>query len=317
MRTAPGRPGTAPLTATRHRSIRQPRRSAPAARARRVCPSWCGPGPVPRHLNVDRPDLGQHRLWATTTSTLWWTTTPGWPTARAWRGSPPASACPPRRRTGCWPATAARRWRTWTAPAAGGSAATSAGRRVRREGLSTVGQISGTAATPGGSNGIALASASGRWILAATAIGSGMAFLDGTVVNVALPTIGGQLGADIGGLQWILNGYLLTLAALILLSGSLGDRYGRRRVFQIGVLWFALASAACTVAPDLRILVIARVVQGIGGALMTPGSLAIIESTIRRGDRPKPSASGLGLRASRRRSDHSSVAGWLTWPRGG
>src|SRR6188768_3911579 len=83
----------------------------------------------------------------------------------------------------------------------------------------------------------------GRWLIAITVLGSGIAFLEATVVNVALPAIGEDLGADVAGLQWTINGYLLTLAALILIGGSLGDRYGRRRVFMIGVVWFTGASA--------------------------------------------------------------------------
>lgn len=156
-------------------------------------------------------------------------------------------------------------------------------------------QTGGTVASPGGAGGVALGSAGGRWILAATVAGSGMAFLDGTVVNVALPTIGRELTVGVAGLQWILNGYMLTLAALILLSGSLGDRYGRRRVFQIGVAGFAVTSAACAAAPDLLTLVLARVAQGVGGALMTPGSLAIIESSIRERDRPRAIGAWSGL----------------------
>ncbi|MFF1798717.1 MFS transporter, partial [Kitasatospora sp. NPDC058263] len=94
-----------------------------------------------------------------------------------------------------------------------------------------------------------LGTAQGRWVLLATVLGSSMAMLDGTVVNVALPRIGTDLGAPLAALQWTLNAYLLTLAGLILLGGALGDRYGRRRVFLIGVLWFAAASAACAAAP--------------------------------------------------------------------
>ena len=131
----------------------------------------------------------------------------------------------------------------------------------------------------------ALASAKGRWILLATVLGSGMASLDATVVNVALPRLGEDLDAGVSGLQWILNGYLLALASLILLGGSLGDRFGRRRVFLVGVVWFALASLLCGVAPDVSLLVVARVLQGIGGALLIPGSLAIIQSSFQRHDR--------------------------------
>jgi len=93
-----------------------------------------------------------------------------------------------------------------------------------------------------------MGSARGRWLLLAAILGSGMAMLDATVVNVALPHIGKELGAGFSGLQWTLNGYTLTLAALILLGGSLGDRYGRRRVFVIGVAWFAFASLLCGLA---------------------------------------------------------------------
>jgi EmrB/QacA subfamily drug resistance transporter len=132
---------------------------------------------------------------------------------------------------------------------------------------------------------IRYSSAAGRWVLGITVLGSSIAFLEATVVNVALPAIGEDLGADVAGLQWIINGYLLTLAALILLGGSLGDRYGRRRIFNLGVIWFAVASVLCAVAPNAEILIAARVVQGIGGALLTPGSLAIIEATFYPEDR--------------------------------
>ena len=126
-----------------------------------------------------------------------------------------------------------------------------------------------------------------RWVLVATVLGSGMAFMDTTVVNVALPALGEDLGANVAGLQWTLNGYLVTLAALILLGGSLGDRFGRRRVFLIGVVWFAIASAACAAAVSVPMLVGARAVQGIGGALLTPGSLAILQSGFEARDRAK------------------------------
>ncbi len=126
--------------------------------------------------------------------------------------------------------------------------------------------------------GIAFESSAGRWLLATAVAGSGMAFLDGTVVNVALPDIGRDLGASTSALQWILNGYLLTLASLILLGGSLGDRYGRRRVFVLGVGLFTFASLLCAVAPSVELLIFARLLQGVGGALLTPGSLALIEA---------------------------------------
>ncbi len=114
-----------------------------------------------------------------------------------------------------------------------------------------------------------------------------MVLLDGTVVNVALRTIGSDLDASLAQLQWISNAYLLTLASLILLGGSLGDRLGRRRVFLVGVVWFAVASALCGLAPNAETLIAARALQGVGGALLAPGSLAIIESGI-DARRPRP-----------------------------
>ncbi len=144
-------------------------------------------------------------------------------------------------------------------------------------------------------DGITFESAAGRWVLAVTVLGSGLAFLDGTVVNVALPAIGRDLDATTSSLQWILNGYLLTLASLILLGGSLGDRYGRRRVFTLGVAWFTLASLLCAVAPTSEALIGARLLQGIGGALLTPGSLAIIESTFATGERARAIGAWSGL----------------------
>jgi EmrB/QacA subfamily drug resistance transporter len=134
---------------------------------------------------------------------------------------------------------------------------------------------------------IRYASPAGRWILAVTVLGSGIAFLEATVVNIALPEIGSDLDADVAGLQWTINGYLLTLAALILLGGSLGDHYGRRRIFSLGVIWFTLASALCALAPSVEVLIGARLVQGVGGALLTPGSLAIIEATLHPEDRAR------------------------------
>ena len=130
-------------------------------------------------------------------------------------------------------------------------------------------------------------SARGRWVLFTTVAGSGMGFLDATVVNVALRRIGVDLGAGTAGLQWILNGYLLALAALILLGGSLGDRFGRRRVYLIGVGWFTVASALCGVAPNVTALIAARVVQGVGAALLTPGSLAILQASFHPDDRAR------------------------------
>jgi EmrB/QacA subfamily drug resistance transporter len=145
------------------------------------------------------------------------------------------------------------------------------------------------------SSGLAFESSGGRWLLGVAVGGSGMAFLDGTVVNVALPDIGRDLGASTSALQWILNGYLLTLASLILLGGSLGDRYGRRRVFVLGVGLFTAASLLCAVAPSTELLIFARLLQGIGGALLTPGSLALIEASFRPADRARAIGAWSGL----------------------
>ena len=140
-----------------------------------------------------------------------------------------------------------------------------------------------------------LDSAPGRWVLAVAVLGSGIAFLDATVVNIALPDIGRDLHASTSTLQWILNGYVLTLAALILLGGSLGDRYGRRRIFVYGTGLFTAASLLCAVAPNAELLVVARLVQGVGGALLTPGSLAMIESGFRPADRARAIGAWSGL----------------------
>ncbi len=148
---------------------------------------------------------------------------------------------------------------------------------------------------PGAGDGLAFKSTAGRWVLAIAVLGSGMAFLDGTVVNVALPVIGRDLDASTAALQWILNGYLLTLASLILLGGSLGDRYGRRRVFVVGVGLFTGASLLCAIAPGVELLVAARLLQGIGGALLTPGSLAMIEASFRPSDRARAIGAWSGL----------------------
>ncbi|WP_330251537.1 MFS transporter [Nocardia sp. NBC_00565] len=129
-----------------------------------------------------------------------------------------------------------------------------------------------------------LSSATGRWILLATILGSSVASLDATVVNIALPRIGESLDTDVAGLQWTLNGYTLTLASFILLGGSLGDHLGRRKVFVWGVIGFALASVLCGAAVNIEMLIVARVLQGVAGALLTPGSLALISSSIDQRD---------------------------------
>ncbi|HEY1955995.1 MAG TPA: MFS transporter [Polyangiaceae bacterium] len=128
-------------------------------------------------------------------------------------------------------------------------------------------------------------SARGRWVLAATVLGSALASLDATVVNIALPAIGHDLGGGVADLQWVVDGYALTLAAFVLIAGALGDRYGRKRVFLVGVVWFMLASVACGLAPTATLLTIARVLQGVGAALLSPGSLAILEASFQKEDR--------------------------------
>ncbi|HET7719901.1 MAG TPA: MFS transporter [Acidimicrobiales bacterium] len=158
--------------------------------------------------------------------------------------------------------------------------------------------------------GVALDSAAGRWVVGVAVLGSGMAFLDATVVNVALPEIGRDLGASTGALQWILNGYLLTLASLILLGGSLGDRYGRRRIFVWGAGLFTAASVLCAAAPNVELLVAARLLQGIAGALLTPGSLAMIDSSFRPEDRARAIGAWSGL-AGVTTALGPLVGGWL------
>jgi EmrB/QacA subfamily drug resistance transporter len=131
--------------------------------------------------------------------------------------------------------------------------------------------------------------------LLVTVLGSGLVALDATVVNVALPAIGQGFGAGLTGLQWIVNAYSLTLAGLLLLGGSLGDRYGRRRLFLVGIVWFAVASLICAIAPNTASLIGARALQGIGAALLTPGSLAIIETTFHPEDRSAAIGAWSGL----------------------
>src|SRR5499425_2758768 len=139
------------------------------------------------------------------------------------------------------------------------------------------------AATPA----LRMSTPQGRWVVTATVLGSGMAALDATVVGIALPAIGRDFHATVANLQWVVNAYTLTLAGLLLLGGSLGDSYGRRKVFVIGTVWFALASLACGLAPDTGFLIAARALQGVGAALLTPGSLAILQASFAEDDRPK------------------------------
>jgi EmrB/QacA subfamily drug resistance transporter len=126
-----------------------------------------------------------------------------------------------------------------------------------------------------------------RWVIAAAVLGSGVAAIDATVVGIALPPISRSFHASLGALQWVVTGYSLTLAAFLLLGGSLGDRFGRRRIFLIGTIWFVVASVGCGLAPSAPALIVARILQGVGGALLTPASLAIIEAAFRPDDRSR------------------------------
>src|SRR3984893_9437529 len=128
---------------------------------------------------------------------------------------------------------------------------------------------------------------SGKWVLVATILGSSLAFIDSTVVNVALPALQSDLNASVRDVQWVIEAYSLLLAALLLVGGSMGDRYGRRRIFVIGVAIFAAASAWCGFASGIGQLIAARAVQGIGAALLVPGSLAIISSSFSEEERGK------------------------------
>ena len=157
---------------------------------------------------------------------------------------------------------------------------------------------------------VALASRTGRLVLAAVTLGSAMALLDSTVVNIALRRVGEDLDASLGDLQWVSNGYLLSLASLTLLGGSLGDRFGRRRIFVVGVLGFAATSVACGLAPTAPVLIAARIAQGAAAALLTPGSLALIQATFAPADRARAIGawSGLGSVAT---AVGPFVGGWL------
>ncbi|TMB02205.1 MAG: MFS transporter [Deltaproteobacteria bacterium] len=142
---------------------------------------------------------------------------------------------------------------------------------------------------------VALRSARGRGVLLATVLGSGVAFLDSTVVNVALPVLGRELHAGIAGLQWTVDAYLLTLTALLLLGGSLGDALGRGKMFVAGLAWFALASAACGLAPSIEALIAARAVQGAGAAMLVPGSLAVLRDSFAEDEQGQAIGAWAGL----------------------
>ncbi|MGI8917141.1 MAG: MFS transporter [Pyrinomonadaceae bacterium] len=138
---------------------------------------------------------------------------------------------------------------------------------------------------------------SGAWILAATILGSSMVFIDGTVVNVALPALQSNLNATVIDVQWVVEAYALFLAALLLTGGSLGDHFGRKRIYIVGVLVFALASIYCGLAPNINQLIIARAAQGVGGALLVPGSLAIISSSFSKEERGRAIGTWSGFTA--------------------
>ena len=141
----------------------------------------------------------------------------------------------------------------------------------------------------------ALSSRTGRLVVSTAVLGSAVAQLTATVVNVALPTLAAELDAGSAEQQWIVNAYLVTLASMVLIGGSFGDRWGRVRAFRVGVAWFAAASLLCAVAPSAGWLIAARLLQGVGAALLTPGSLAIIEATLRPDDRGRAVGAWSGL----------------------
>ena len=152
--------------------------------------------------------------------------------------------------------------------------------------------------------------AKARWVLTATVLGSGIVFLDGTVVNIALPTIGRHFHTGTSGLQWTVDAYLVTLTALLLLGGSLGDRHGRRRLFVLGLVGFTAASIMCGLAPTMATLVAARALQGVGGAMLVPGSLAIIAASFHPDDRARAVGAWSGL-ASVSTAVAPFLGGWL------
>ncbi|MGF1661041.1 MAG: MFS transporter [Kineosporiaceae bacterium] len=147
------------------------------------------------------------------------------------------------------------------------------------------------------SPGVRYGTPAGTGLLAAVIVGGAIAFLDATVVNVALPIIGADLDASFQELQWVVTGYSLTLAAFILVAGSLGDHIGRRRVYVLGIAGFAVTSAACAFAPTAELLIAARILQGVAGALLTPGSLAIIQASFVSSDRGRAIGMWAGIGA--------------------
>jgi EmrB/QacA subfamily drug resistance transporter len=153
-------------------------------------------------------------------------------------------------------------------------------------------------------------SAAGRWVIAATVLGSGVAFLDGSVVNSALPAIRRDLGGTLAGQQWVATGYLLTLGSLLVVGGSLGDRFGRRRLFVLGLVGFGLTSVLCGLAPTLEWLIAGRILKGVASAALVPGSLAIISAVFRPEDRARAIGAWSGL-ASISTAIGPFLGGWL------
>jgi len=149
---------------------------------------------------------------------------------------------------------------------------------------------SGSAAAP-------CAKSAEPWILAVTILGSSMAFIDSTIVNVALPALQKNLGGTVVDMQWVVEGYALFLSALILVGGSMGDLLGRRRMFLAGVALFAIASARCGLAPNIHQLVIARAIQGVGAAFLVPGSLSIISASFSEKERGRAIGTWSGFTA--------------------
>ena len=157
---------------------------------------------------------------------------------------------------------------------------------------------------------VRLGTAKGRWIIAAAVLGSGVAFLDSTAVNAALPSIGQDLDATLAQLQWVVTAYLLTLGSLLVLGGSLGDIYGRRRLFGLGLAGFAATSALCGAAPTIELLIVARLLQGVAAAMLVPGSLAMISASFHPDDRPRAIGTWSGL-AAIATALGPFVGGWL------
>ena len=170
----------------------------------------------------------------------------------------------------------------------------------------------GSSLSPDADTAVRMGTAAGRWVVAAAVLGSGVAFLDGSVVNAALPAIAEDFDAGLADLQWVLTGYLLALGSFLVIGGSLGDLFGRRRMFLLGLLGFGGASLLCGIAPSVVFLIAARVLQGAAGALLVPESLAIISSSFVWRTGPVPSARGRGWPASPPPSARSSAGGSST-----